>query len=156
MLTPNWKNRLFIGTEKSSSGVWTYEPLCAGIENLAEALNEQTQQYFFMCGEGFAHNEVTGMAPAITVSGRRIHGDAAQDFLVGLKYKLAEERYTSVKLEERYYDASTKQLRAHIVMCDATVTAITTVDGDMKTNTPFSCTLSLNGKPTIEDTVVTE
>lgn len=151
MLTPNWKNRLSIGTAKAGD-TWTYAPLCAGIENMAEALNEQTQQYFFMCGEGYAHNEVTAMAPAITISGKRIHGDAAQDALAAMKYKLAEERYTSVKLEERYMDATTKKAMVRSMTCDATVTAITTVDGDMKTNTPFSCTLSLNGKPTLTET----
>ena len=70
-LNPVWANELWIGTEYSSSS-WSYAKLCKGIESMSFTPNEQNQQYFFICGEGFAHNEVTGAAPSITVSGRRI------------------------------------------------------------------------------------
>ena len=41
----------------------TWKALCAGFNNLSEALNETVQQYFFLCGKGHAVNYVTGMAP---------------------------------------------------------------------------------------------
>ena len=63
-----------------SGDTWTYHKLCQGIESMEFSANEQNQQYFFLCGNGFAHNEVTGAAPQITVSGRRILGNAAQDY----------------------------------------------------------------------------
>ena len=58
-LNPVWANELWIGTEYSSSS-WSYAKLCKGIESMQFQPNEQNQQYFFICGEGFAHNEVTG------------------------------------------------------------------------------------------------
>ena len=82
-MNANWVNELYIGTEATTATppVWTYAKLCKGIESMEFNENEQNQQFFFLCGEGFAHNEVTGAAPELVVSGRRIAGDAAQDFV---------------------------------------------------------------------------
>lgn len=52
-----WVNELYIGTAESN-GTWTYAKLCKGIEGMTFNENEQNQQYFFLCGEGFAHNEI--------------------------------------------------------------------------------------------------
>ena len=63
-----------IGTQKSGSApseTWTYAELAEGIDNIAEALNETVQQYFFLSDDGFARNHVTGMAPAFTLTGRQ-------------------------------------------------------------------------------------
>ena len=38
----------------------TWKPVCDGFNNLSEALNEQVQEYFFLCGKGFGSDEVTG------------------------------------------------------------------------------------------------
>ena len=90
-MNPVWANEIYIGTAATSATppVWTYDKLCKGIESVSFASNEQNQQYFFLCGNGFAHNEVTGAAPALTISGRRIKGDAAQDYIAG-QFKLLE------------------------------------------------------------------
>ena len=68
-LNPVWANELWIGTESTTSNnvvTWTYAKLCKGIESMEFSPNEQNQQYFFICGEGFAHNEVTGGTPQLT------------------------------------------------------------------------------------------
>ena len=82
MFKPVWANKIQIGTSSDTSTppVWTYSDLCKGIESMSFNSNEQNQQYFFLCGEGFANNEVTGGAPELQISGRRIAGDAAQDY----------------------------------------------------------------------------
>lgn len=75
-----------IGTQKTGeapSQSWTYVELSEGIDNVAEALNETVQQYFFLSDDGFARNHVTGMAPSFTLTGRRVIGDAAQDYIFG-------------------------------------------------------------------------
>ncbi len=87
----------YLGTSKVGS-VWSYAELEAGLENIAEALNEIVQQFQFLSGRGFAQNQVTGMAPVVTISGRRIMGDAAQDYIFSKKYKLGTERQTSFRL----------------------------------------------------------
>lgn len=148
-----WKTKLSVAIEPpvgmETEGEPYYAELCAGIENLEEAINEQTKQYFFMCGEGFAHNEVNGMAPTFTLSGRRVHGDAAQDYIDAQKYLPAEARKTRIKLESTYLDADGKTAKTTTITCAATMTAIHTLGGATTDNSPFNVTFSLNGKPTV-------
>jgi hypothetical protein len=94
-----------------------------------------------LCGEGFAHNETTGAAPELVVSGRRIAGDAAQDYIAGLQYKLGTDRNSQVKIV-----AEGKQ-----IVCPCTVGAITTFGGSTLDVNAFGCTIRLNGKPTVTD-----
>ena len=135
-----WVNELYIGTAESS-GEWTYAKLCKGIENMTFAENEQNQQYFFVCGEGFAHNETTGAAPELQVAGRRIVGDTAQDFIAGLQFKLGEERNSSVKII-----SGGKQ-----IICGCTIGNITSFGGQALDINAFGCTIRFNGKPTVTD-----
>lgn len=135
-----WVNELYIGTSQSSN-TWTYAKLCKGIESMSFAENEQNQQYFFICGEGFAHNETTGAAPELTVTGRRIVGDTAQDFIAGLQFALGTDRNSSVKII-----SGGKQ-----IICDCTIGNITSFGGNTLDINAFGCTIRFNGKPTVTD-----
>ena len=142
-LNPVWENEIYIGTSATTADppVWTYAKLCKGIESVSFTPNEQNQQYFFLCGNGFAHNEVTGGAPELTVSGRRIVGDTAQDFICGKQFALGNDRNTSVKIV-----AEGKQ-----IICDATIGDVTSFGGSTLDINSFGCTIRLNGEPTITD-----
>ena len=142
-MNANWVNEIHIGTSATTATppAWTYAKLCKGIESMEFNENEQNQQYFFLCGGGFAHNETTGAAPELVVSGRRIVGDAAQDYIAGLQFKLGTERNTSVKII-----AEGKQ-----ITCDATVGAITSFGGSTLDVNAFGCTIRFNGTPTTTD-----
>ena len=142
-MNPVWANEIHIGTSATSATppVWTYEKLCKGIESVSFAPNEQNQQYFFLCGNGFAHNEVTGAAPALTISGRRIKGDAAQDYVASKQFALGTDRNTSVKII-----SEGKQ-----IICDATIGDVVTFGGNTLDVNSFSCTIYLNGEPTVTD-----
>ena len=135
-----WVNELYIGTSESN-GEWTYSKLCKGVENMTFAENEQNQQYFFVCGQGFAHNETTGAAPELQVSGRRVVGDTAQDYIAGLQFKLGEDRNSSVKII-----SGGKQ-----IVCDCTIGNITSFGGQTLDINAFGCTIRFNGKPTVTD-----
>ena len=135
-----------IGTA-NTAGTWEYAPLREGIDTIEEAVNSQNQQYFFMNKQGFAHNEVTGMAPQYTVSGKRVYGDKAQDYICGLKYQLGEARKTSVKLE--WTDNSGEAAQTVTIVCDATILDIRDLGGATTDNTPFSCVIALDGKPEV-------
>ena len=135
-----WINELYIGTAESS-GTWTYAKLCAGIEGMTFSENEQNQQYFFLCGEGFADNEVTGAAPELQVTGRRNVGDTAQDYIAGLQFKLGEERKSSCKII-----SGGKQ-----IVCPCTIGALTSFGGNALDVNQFGCTIRFNGKPTVTD-----
>lgn len=135
-----WEDELYIGTAYSNSA-WTYSKVCAGIQGSPWSANEQIQQFFFMCGEGFAHNEVTGMAPEIQVTGRRVVGDDAQDYVVGKQFTLGKDRKSSVKLI-----SNGKQYVADCTICD-----VVCFGGNSTDNAPFSFNIRLNGKPTATD-----
>lgn len=134
---------LSIGTNQASSGgEWTYSEIC-GINNVAEALNEVVQQYFFLCQEGFATNHVTGMAPAFTLTGRRIFGDAGQDYIFSKKYGLGENRKSSVKIE---YSNGTETTT---IICDCTISNVQEFSGEATDDSAISFELRLDGKPVV-------
>ena len=142
-INPEWVDKLYIGTALSS-GTWTYAALCAGINSISVSVNEQNQQTWYMCGNGGASNEVTGIAPQYQVSGDRVYGDTAQDFIVGLKYSLGQSRKSSVKIE--HYDGTTL---VSTEVCDCTITDIIDIGGQAIDKVPFGCTIRLNGIPTV-------
>jgi len=135
---PVWVNTIEIGTEKTND-TWTYSKLCKGITEMTFTPNEQIQQYFFLCGEGFANNETTGGAPEITISGRRIAGDAAQDYIASKQFALGPDRVTSVKITAE----------GIVITCDAVIANVTSFGGQTLDVNAFGCTLRFNGKPTI-------
>jgi hypothetical protein len=145
-MNPVWANELYIGTEftpgsGSTEGTWTYAKLCKGIESMELSTNEQNQQFFFLCGEGFAANETTGAAPQLTCSGRRIVGDPAQDYIASKQFSLGTDRKTSVKVV-----AEGKQ-----IVCDATIGDLATFGGQTTDVNQFNVTLYFNGKPVVTD-----
>ena len=126
----------------------TWADVCAGFDNIAEALNEVVQQYFFLCGNGFAVNYVTGMAPTITLSGRRVIGDAAQEFIFGAntKYGLMGARDTHFKLTRTAEDKSTQVISANVTLCN-----ISDISGATTDASACSVEIRFNGAPEVGD-----
>lgn len=126
-----------------TSGTPTWATVCAGFENITEALNESVQQYYFLCGNGFAANYVTGIAPTITLTGRRIYGDSAQDYIFGHKYDLLAARDTHFRMKRT--DAAgntTTVISANVTLCNMT-------DISGATNDASACSVEIrfNGAP---------
>ena len=136
---PVWANQIEIGTSYSSNA-WAYSKLCEGIESVTFASNEQNQQYFFLCGEGFAHNEVTGGAPELQISGRRVKGNAAQDYIAGLQFALGTDRNSSVKITTA---------EGNVITCDCSIGDVVVFGGSTLDVNAFSCTIRFNGEPTV-------
>ena len=137
-MNPVWANTIEIDTT-NSGGTWSYAKLCKGIESMAFNVIEQNQQYFFLCGEGFAHNESTGAAPEIQISGRRIAGDTAQDYIASKQFALGTDRNSSVKITAE----------GQVITCDCTIGDVVSFGGSSLDINTFSCTLRLNGEPTV-------
>ena len=140
-MNANWVNELSIGTSQDGS-TWAYSRLCEGIEGMAFNENEQNKQFFFLCGEGFANNETTGAAPELVVTGRRVVGNVAQDYIAGLQFALGSSRRSSVKIKAE----------GKIITCDCTIGAITSFGGQALDINAFGCTIRFNGKPTVTST----
>ena len=137
-MNPVWANQIEIGISESQ-GTWSYAKLCKGIESVQFNPNEQLQQYFFLCGEGFASNEATGAAPELVLSGRRIVGDAAQDYVVSKQFALGSDRNSSVKITAE----------GKIITCACTIGSVTSFGGNTTDINSFGCSIRLNGKPTV-------
>lgn len=125
-------------------GTWTYVPLGDGIDNISEALNETVQQYFFLDSGGFPKNHVTGMAPTFTLTGRRVIGDAAQEFIFGTKYSLDTARMSSFKLSYSDAEGTTTTL-----ITNCTLANIQEWSGATTDDSAISFEVRFDGKPTV-------
>ena len=138
---PVWQDSIIeIGTAYSSNA-WTYSRLCQGIKGMVININENVVTEQYLCGNGHAHNEVTGMAPQVQITGDRVEGDAAQDYIFGLQFKLGSERQSSVKITTS----------GKVITCDCVITDIVAFGGNSAELKPFNCNIRFNGAPTITD-----
>lgn len=124
-----------------------YVSFGTGFDNMSEELNETVQQYFFLNDGGYARNFVTGIAPIITVTGVRIIGDPAQDFIFAFdhKYGLLETRDTTLRITRRTGDGNSITCVVPITLCNVSDISGATTDG-----CAVSVEMRFNGKPTIE------
>lgn len=123
----------------------TWVPVCDGWNNLTEALNEQVQEYYFLCGKGFGSDEVTGIHPSLALTGVRKVGDAAQDFIMAQRYKLMEGRKTNLRLSLANADGSVTRYTNRVTMKNISAFGGATTDG-----AAVSVTFSFNGRPLTE------
>lgn len=138
VINPVWADSTVEIGISVSNGTWTYAELCKGIKGIAININENVVTEQYLCGEGHAHNEVTGMAPQIQITGDRIVGDTAQDYIAGLQFKLGSERHSSVKVTTN----------GKVYTCDCVISDIVTFGGNSAELKPFNCNIRFNGKPT--------
>ena len=131
-----------VSINTSSSGSESYTELGEGIENMSEALNEVVYSGYWMSNEGFGNSEVTAMQPVVTMTGKRILGDAAQDYIFGLIYKLGEERKTSLKV------TCLEATGSKTYTVPVTVANIQEYSGNTQDGSSISFELRFNGKPT--------
>lgn len=120
-------------------------PVCDGFNNVTEALNEQVQEYFFLCGKGFGSDEVTGIHPVIQLSGVRKVGDAAQDFIFGNRLNLMEARKTNLRLSLANADGTVTRYTNRVTMKNVSSFGGATTDG-----AAVSVDFSFNGQPVVE------
>ena len=142
-LITNYDLTAKIGTALDNS-TWTYKELGAGIDNISEALNEVVQQYHFLDDDGFARNHVTGMSPAFTLTGKRVIGDDAQDYIFGKKYDLDGDRVSSFQLSYKPTSSTTTT-----ITCDCTICNIQEFSGASTDDTAISFEIRFDGEPTV-------
>ena len=123
----------------------TWAPVCDGFNNLTEALNEQVQEYYFLCGKGFGSDEVTGIHPVIQLTGVRKIGDAAQDFIFGNRLNLMEARKTNLRLSLANADGTVTRYTNRVTMKNVSSFGGATTDG-----AAVSVDFSFNGRPIVE------
>ena len=124
----------------------TWAKLCAGFNNISEAMNETVQQYFFLCGKGQGVNYVTGMAPSMTFAGIRVIGDPAQDYMFAQKYELMSARDTHFRLTRTAEDGTKS-----IVSANVTFANMSDVSGGTTDGSAISVEMRFNGAPYLGD-----
>ena len=124
----------------------TWARVGAGIDNMQEALNEVVQQYRFMTDEGYSRSRVTGMAPVWTLSGRRIWGDTAQDYIFSKKYGMGAQRETRGKVTYRAGG------RSYTIAFDCTFANLQEIGGAAEENSAITVEIHVDGDPTLSST----
>lgn len=123
----------------------TYVPVCDGFNNVTEALNEQMQEYFFLCGKGFGSEEVVGIHPQIQLTGVRKIGDSAQDFIFGNRLNLMEARKTNLRLSIANADGTVTRYTNNVTMANVSSFGGATTEGAAVTVDFY-----FNGRPVVE------
>lgn len=84
-LSLNYEYQLMVRTGFSGSpgGGTTenYAPVAVGFDNITESLNEVLYQSGFISDKGWGSSYVTGGQMIVTLTGVRVKGDKAQDYI---------------------------------------------------------------------------
>lgn len=124
----------------------TFVPIDKGFDNLAENLNEQVQEYFFLGDKGYGSDFVTGIHPKYSLTGVRVVGDPAQDFIFGNRFGLMAERNTTLRISLANADGTVTRYTANI-----TISNLSGFGGNTTEGAAVSCDFGFNGKPVIEN-----
>ena len=137
----NYDYQIKINTTPTATTA-TYVPIAKGFDNVAEALNEVLFQSSFLGDKGYGSSYVTGGQLIVTLSGVRMIGDAAQDYIFGNEtyYEWGKSRETTIILS--CPDGS-------IVSCPVTLAKITRAGGAANTATAITVEIHFNGKPSV-------
>lgn len=119
--------------------------LCAGFDNITEALNESAQEYFFLCAKGYGSEEVTAIHPQIGLTGVRIIGDPAQDFIFMNRLNLMEARKTNLRVSFPNADGSVTRYTNRVTMANVSSFGGSSTDG-----AAVSVDFYFNGRPVVE------
>lgn len=128
----------------------TWSDVCAGFNNFSESLNEIINQYQFLCGQGFSNNYVTGMSPVVAMTGVRILGNEAQDYIFSKKYELMGERETQCRLRRKNADGT----KYDVITVNCTLQNIQEYSGATTDGSAISVEFAFNGKPVKSEEVV--
>ncbi|MFA5424226.1 MAG: hypothetical protein WC374_10255 [Phycisphaerae bacterium] len=122
----------------------TYKELMDGIENLDQAINEVIVQTAYLKNKGWGSSEVTGGQYIVTLTGNRIVGDEAQDYIFSsdVMYAFGAARKTNLRLTE----PGGRQITIPV-----TLAKVNLAGGDA--NQPSKITIEIhgNGEPTLAE-----
>lgn len=121
----------------------TWAKLADGISGYEPSGNEETDQTQYMSGKGYATTTVTGKQETYSISGHRLTGDPAQDYIYSypVKHGLGKARET----QGRITDPS-----GEVIVGPVTLTAIEGPSGEAGTKGEISFEVHFNGKPELQ------
>ena len=128
----------------------TWAPINQGFNNLAEELGEQLQEYFFLGDKGYGSEFVTGLHPKYTITGVRVVGDTAQDFIFGQRMSLMAGRNTYLRISLANADGTVSRFTNFVTMTGMSGFGGATTDG-----AAVSVAFMFNGRPVTETVAAT-
>lgn len=139
----NFKNLLEIdingGTDlDSDKEKANWAKLLRGISTITPSAADKTDATPYWDGEGFSDTEVTGKNITFALSGHRVMGDPAQDYVASHFLDIGDKLRTLA----RWTDPA-----GNVVESVATMTSIVPFGGAADVKQTFSFTLALDGKP---------
>lgn len=129
-------------TQAESGTTPVFAKVAKGFDNIAETINEVLYQSSFISDGGWGSSYVTGAQIIVTLSGVRVKGDNAQDYIFGdnTYMGLGKDRETYVKLISP--DGTS-------IQCPAVLAKITKTGGAANQPMAISVEIHFNGKPII-------
>lgn len=136
----NYQHTLTVDTNPQGAEDWAY--VGPGIESISDAGSDTINEKAYWNMGGASSSNVTGVNTAWDVSGDRLRGDKAQDYIVGLAYAKGTERKTRARLINP---------DGEMIEWPVTITDIKGKgpDGDSASNVPFACKFNCEGDPVV-------
>lgn len=116
-----------------------------GIESVDLPISYEVQNGFFTCDNGWGYSDRTGAQITGTLEGKRVLGDAGQEYVIGLQYDLTQDAKTTIKIT---YPLSDTGSTAATLEIPATITNIQDIGGATTELSVFSMEFMSDGEPT--------
>ena len=125
-------------TPLGSSRTWL--KLAAGITSAVDSHNDSTDDTAYLDGGGYGNSDIIGKQYTLAITGHRIIGNPAQDYIMTLQGEFGDDAKTYV----RYTRPNGHRTQAYV-----TASEIVDAGGDANAKTDFSCNFKGCGSPTI-------
>jgi len=116
----------------------TWKRLGAGISSLSPSTNENVDQSAYLDGNGYGTSAVTSAQLTFSVSGHRVIGDPAQDFIILKEFELGDARESNF----RFFDSQGVQRSG-----PCTIVNLQVGGGDAQGKKEIAFEIHINGKP---------
>lgn len=134
-------NRVLVKVDTTpASGSRTYVKLAKGITSAVDSHNDSTDDTAYLDGGGYGNSDVIGKQYTLDVSGHRVLGNTAQDYIVGLQGEFGNDAKTWIQ----YTKPNGLRITAYV-----SATEIVDAGGDANAKTEFSVNFKGCGAPTI-------
>lgn len=134
-------NRVLVEVDTTpATSARTYVRLAKGITSAVDSHNDSTDDTAYLDGGGYGNSDVIGKQYTLAVSGHRVIGNPAQDYIVSLQAEFGDDAKTWV----RYTRANGHRTTAYV-----SATEIVDAGGDANAKTEFSVNFKGCGAPTI-------
>jgi hypothetical protein len=134
-------NRVLVEVDSTPLGASrTWLKLANGIMSAIESHNDSTDDTAYLPDGGYGNSDIIGKQYTVAITGHRVIGNPAQDYIVSLQGEFGDDAKTYI----RYTKPNGYRTQAR-----ASVAEIVDSGGDANAKTDFSCNFKGCGAPTI-------